>query len=138
MSRPLVACVDFGSTFTKAALVERGTGRLVATADHPTTLATDVLDGWRACRDDLIAADPHVRADEPDSVHRMRVAVRRLRSALRTHQDVVDPAARGPLGLDAVFGPVIPVPRQRRDPAPRERTRRPARSRVHRPKKKRR
>lgn len=58
MSRPLVACVDFGSTFTKAALVERGTGRLVATADHPTTLATDVLDGWRACRDDLIAADP--------------------------------------------------------------------------------
>jgi CHAD domain-containing protein len=46
---------------------------------------------------DLVAADPHVRADEHDSVHRMRVAVRRLRSALRTHQDVIDPAATAPV-----------------------------------------
>ncbi|MHB1739384.1 MAG: glutamate mutase L, partial [Actinomycetes bacterium] len=47
MSR--VACVDVGSTFTKAALVELGTGRLVGTASHPTTIATDVLDGVDAC-----------------------------------------------------------------------------------------
>ncbi|MBF4625231.1 CYTH and CHAD domain-containing protein [Clavibacter sp. VKM Ac-2872] len=46
---------------------------------------------------DLVAADPHVRADEHDAVHRMRVAVRRLRSALRTHQDVIDPAATAPV-----------------------------------------
>ncbi|HET6697749.1 MAG TPA: glutamate mutase L [Nocardioidaceae bacterium] len=54
----LVACVDFGSTFTKAALVEVPTGELVATAAHRTTVDTDVLDGWDACRDELVRADP--------------------------------------------------------------------------------
>jgi uncharacterized protein (TIGR01319 family) len=63
----LVACVDFGSTFTKAALVEVPTGRLVATASHRTTIDTDVLDGWDACLADLTtvepaAADAHVLA----------------------------------------------------------------------------
>lgn len=61
MTGPSVACVDLGSTFTKAALVEVGTGRLLATAEHPTTLATDVLDGWHACRDELAASDPSAR-----------------------------------------------------------------------------
>lgn len=46
----LVACVDFGSTFTKAGLVDVDDGRLLATATHTTTLTTDVLDGWEACR----------------------------------------------------------------------------------------
>lgn len=32
----------------------------------------------------LMETDPAVRADEPDSVHRMRVAARRIRDALRT------------------------------------------------------
>jgi len=57
----LVACVDFGSTFTKAALVDVGTGELVATASHRTTIDTDVLDGWEACREQLAAADPAAR-----------------------------------------------------------------------------
>jgi uncharacterized protein (TIGR01319 family) len=57
----VVACVDFGSTFTKAALVEVPSGRLVATADHRTTIDTDVLDGWDACRASLARAD--ARAD---------------------------------------------------------------------------
>ncbi|HET7532529.1 MAG TPA: glutamate mutase L [Nocardioidaceae bacterium] len=57
----LVACVDFGSTFTKAALVDVGTGELVATASHRTTIDTDVLDGWQACREQLAAADPAAR-----------------------------------------------------------------------------
>ncbi|MGW4692051.1 CHAD domain-containing protein [Kitasatospora cineracea] len=34
----------------------------------------------------LAALEPDVRADRPDAVHRMRVAARRLRSALRTHR----------------------------------------------------
>ncbi len=54
----VVACVDFGSTFTKAALVDVVAGRLLATADHRTTVDTDVLDGWDACRRELAAADP--------------------------------------------------------------------------------
>lgn len=62
-SSRLVACVDFGSTFTKAALVERGSGRLVATAEHPTTL-DDVLGGWHACREVLVAADERARDAE--------------------------------------------------------------------------
>jgi uncharacterized protein (TIGR01319 family) len=39
-----VACVDIGSTFTKAALVETDTGALLATAQAPTTL-DDVVAG---------------------------------------------------------------------------------------------
>ncbi|MCD6640479.1 MAG: glutamate mutase L [Nocardioides sp.] len=58
-------CVDFGSTFTKAALVELGSGRLVATASHPTTIPVDgvgdVLDGFDACRADLVARDPRAQ-----------------------------------------------------------------------------
>ncbi len=46
----LVYCVDFGSTFTKAALVDTVDGRLLGTASHPTTLDTDVLDGWDVLR----------------------------------------------------------------------------------------
>ena len=54
----LVACVDFGSTFTKAALVDVTDGRLVATTSHRTTLDTDVLDGWDACRAALQRVEP--------------------------------------------------------------------------------
>jgi uncharacterized protein (TIGR01319 family) len=45
-----VVCVDVGSTFTKAALVELGTGELLGTASHRTTVDTDVMDGVDACR----------------------------------------------------------------------------------------
>ncbi|WP_236706331.1 CYTH and CHAD domain-containing protein, partial [Frankia sp. ACN1ag] len=41
--------------------------------------------------DALVEADPRVRLDEPDSVHRMRVACRRLRSTLRTFAPLFDP-----------------------------------------------
>ena len=53
----LVACVDFGSTYTKALLVDVDSGDLVARTEHPTTIGTDVLDGWLACRAGLIAQD---------------------------------------------------------------------------------
>ncbi len=58
----LVYCVDFGSTFTKAALVDTDTGRLVGTASHPTTLGTDILDGWDVLRGQLqpLAAETDV------------------------------------------------------------------------------
>ncbi|MGI8576968.1 MAG: glutamate mutase L [Nocardioidaceae bacterium] len=52
---PLVYCVDFGSTFTKAALVDTHDGGLVGTASHRTTIDTDVLDGWDAIRAELSA-----------------------------------------------------------------------------------
>ncbi len=56
-----MACVDFGSTFTKAVLVDVEIGQLVASASHPTTIDTDVLDGWDHCLDQLVAAEPGAR-----------------------------------------------------------------------------
>ena len=41
-----VLCVDFGSTFTKAVLIDAADGQLLAGATVPTTLASDVLDGY--------------------------------------------------------------------------------------------
>ncbi|RYB95879.1 glutamate mutase [Nocardioides oleivorans] len=64
-----MVCVDFGSTFTKAALVDLASGDLLATASHPTTLPDagghgDVLDGYDACVAVLVAQD--VRAEDAD------------------------------------------------------------------------
>ena len=59
-----VLCVDVGSTFTKAALVDPVSGALLGTASHPTTLTTDVLDGVEACRDELAARLPVARDAE--------------------------------------------------------------------------
>lgn len=44
---PAVVCVDVGSTFTKAAAIT-GDGSVLATAQHPTTVGTDVLAGLDA------------------------------------------------------------------------------------------
>jgi uncharacterized protein (TIGR01319 family) len=54
----LAVCVDFGSTFTKALLVDLDTGAVVAGAEHRTTIDTDVLDGYDACLAELVDADP--------------------------------------------------------------------------------
>lgn len=42
----LLALADFGSTYTKVALVDRERRRLVARAEAPTTIASDVMDGY--------------------------------------------------------------------------------------------
>jgi uncharacterized protein (TIGR01319 family) len=52
-----VICVDFGSTFTKASLVDLDEGRIVASAEHRTTIDTDVLEGYDACLAALVAQD---------------------------------------------------------------------------------
>jgi uncharacterized protein (TIGR01319 family) len=54
----LVVCADFGSTFTKVCAVDVDNGVLLATAEHPTTLGTDVLDGFFAARASLCAQMP--------------------------------------------------------------------------------
>jgi CHAD domain-containing protein len=40
--------------------------------------------------DQLLAQDPRVRRDEPDAVHQLRVAARRLRSLLKTYGPLLD------------------------------------------------
>lgn len=52
-----VVCVDVGSTFTKALLVDLATAAVVATAQRPTFGTQDVLDAVDGCRDDLAAVD---------------------------------------------------------------------------------
>lgn len=59
----VVVCVDFGSTFTKAVLVDLDAGRVAAQASHPTTLPgvagwTDVMEGYDACLAALVDQDP--------------------------------------------------------------------------------
>jgi uncharacterized protein (TIGR01319 family) len=58
----LALCVDFGSTYTKALLVDTGSGELLATAAHRTTIDTDLLDGYAACRAALAARHPAARS----------------------------------------------------------------------------
>ncbi len=60
MSGPVALCVDLGSTYTKAAAVDLVTGRLLGTADHPTTIEPDVMVGIDAVRRQLagVAPDP--------------------------------------------------------------------------------
>jgi uncharacterized protein (TIGR01319 family) len=54
----LAVCADVGSTFTKVAVVDLQTGDLVATAAHPTTVTTDVMDGLDAALADLASRLP--------------------------------------------------------------------------------
>lgn len=63
----------------------------------PRTAGDHVLAYVRRQVAALVRLDPAVRRDLPDSVHRMRVATRRLRGALRTYRTVLDPDVTGPV-----------------------------------------
>ena len=65
----------------------------------------------RQHRDELVALDPLARRDAPGSVHKMRIAVRRLRSGLATYRRLLDRSLTDPLRdelkwLGAQLGPV--------------------------------
>ncbi|MFF8189685.1 CHAD domain-containing protein [Streptomyces bobili] len=64
----------------------------------PVTAGDHVLAYLRAQRDAIVQVDPAVRRDLPDSVHRMRVATRRARSAFRSYAKVLDRTATDPIG----------------------------------------
>ncbi|MEU4996336.1 CYTH and CHAD domain-containing protein [Streptomyces sp. NPDC021622] len=64
----------------------------------PVTAGDHVLAYLRAQRDALVALDPAVRRDLPDSVHQMRVATRRMRSAFRSYGKIVDRTVTDPIG----------------------------------------
>jgi inorganic triphosphatase YgiF len=55
-------------------------------AGPPGSAAAVVGDYVRAQRDTIVGYDPRVRRDEPDAVHKMRVATRRLRSTFKTYR----------------------------------------------------
>ncbi|MGR4879056.1 CHAD domain-containing protein [Streptomyces sp. LARHCF249] len=62
------------------------------------TAGAYVLSYLREQRDALVALDPAVRRGLPDSVHQMRVATRRLRSAFKTYRKVLDRSVTDPIG----------------------------------------
>lgn len=74
-----------------------GAAPWLGTPRAPRTAGDHVLAFLRQQAAALIALDPAVRRDLPDSVHQMRVAIRRLRSALRSYGAVLDRTATGPV-----------------------------------------
>ena len=66
--------------------------------EEPRTAGDHVLAYVREQRDAILELDPAVRQDAYDSVHRMRVATRRLRSTLRSYGKVLDRTVTDPVG----------------------------------------
>ncbi|MER6420839.1 CYTH and CHAD domain-containing protein [Streptomyces sp. NPDC001137] len=67
-------------------------------AKPPVTAGDHVLAYVREQRDAIVELDPAVRQDVYDSVHRMRVATRRMRSAFRSYGKVLDRTVTDPIG----------------------------------------
>ncbi|MFJ5304003.1 CHAD domain-containing protein [Streptomyces sp. NPDC088350] len=65
---------------------------------EPVTAGDHVLAYVRDQRDAILELDPAVRQDAYDSVHRMRVATRRLRSTFRSYGKVLDRTVTDPVG----------------------------------------
>ncbi|WP_327336826.1 CYTH and CHAD domain-containing protein [Streptomyces sp. NBC_01259] len=80
------------------ALAETGPKRKPAgTRSRPHTAGDHVLAYVHHQITAIVALDPAVRRGLPDSVHRMRVATRRLRSAFRTYRKILDRTVTGPV-----------------------------------------
>lgn len=65
----VVALADFGSTYTKVSLVDPAEGKLLARAEAPTSIGTDLMDGYAAA---LEAAGE--AAGGPSVEHRLAVS----------------------------------------------------------------
>lgn len=86
---------------SKLARALEETGAAPAPAAAPAlqdaTAGGEVLAYLRAQYEELLARDVAVRRELPDAVHKMRVALRRTRSALRSYRPVLDAAVTDPL-----------------------------------------
>ncbi|WP_330457822.1 CYTH and CHAD domain-containing protein [Streptomyces sp. NBC_00820] len=88
---------------SKLARALRGTGGprpRRADRAEPVTAGDHVLAYVREQRDTILTCDPAVRRDLPDSVHKMRVATRRTRSAFRAFGAVLDRAVTDPIAAE--------------------------------------
>ena len=95
-----VLCVDFGSTFTKAVLLDTEgmvDGALLARACVPTTLGADVLDGYRSICQTLAAQG----FPAPDEVLACSSAGGGLRLAVVGYERLVTAEAGHRVGLSA-------------------------------------
>ncbi|MFE2742957.1 CHAD domain-containing protein [Streptomyces scopuliridis] len=64
----------------------------------PRSAGDHILAYLRDQADAIVAQDPAVRRDLPDSVHQLRVATRRMRSAFRTYRRILDRSVTDPVG----------------------------------------
>ncbi len=51
-----IALADFGSTYTKVSLVDPDEGRLLARAEAPTSIESDLMDGYAAALADAVSS----------------------------------------------------------------------------------
>ncbi|GAA2712979.1 MULTISPECIES: CYTH and CHAD domain-containing protein [Streptomyces] len=65
---------------------------------EPATAGEHILAYLREHAETVVALDPGARLGTEDAVHQMRVATRRLRSALRTYGKILDRRATDPIG----------------------------------------
>lgn len=76
-------------------------GQLTAArAEQPGTAGAVVMTAYRALVGELLTLDAAVRRGEADSVHRMRVTARRLRSLLKAHHRLFDRRRSDPLAAE--------------------------------------
>ncbi|AOP45864.1 CYTH and CHAD domain-containing protein [Streptomyces lydicus] len=76
----------------------KGSGKAKKRSGRKGAAGDLVLDYVREQLRVIVELDPAVRRDVPDSVHRMRVATRRLRSAFRSYTKVLDREVTAPVG----------------------------------------
>src|SRR5215468_6386304 len=91
---PLRPVARITTSRQRLTLLDQG-GESLAEPAHPAPLKPSspagqvVLAYLRAYADRLKSLDPMVRRDEPDAVHQMRVATRRLRSMLQSFKKII-------------------------------------------------
>jgi CHAD domain-containing protein len=87
-----------GYTASASSAVSSSESSSASSSDDGELTALDVvLPVIRQLTDAIIATDARVRADETDSVHTMRVTVRRLRSVLAVFRGVLDRTVTDPI-----------------------------------------
>jgi uncharacterized protein (TIGR01319 family) len=101
-----VALVDFGSTYTKVNLVEPAEGRLLARAEAPTSIGTDLMEGYAAALEAARAsggvAEPEIEIAASSAGGGLRVA------AVGLVEDLTAAAARqAALNAGARVGTVV-------------------------------
>ncbi len=89
----VAVCADVGSTFTKVAAIDLDTGALLATAEHRTTVDTDVLHGLDAAVAEL--------GHQPSTLDVCSSAGGGLRLAVVGYEELVTAEAGQRVGLSA-------------------------------------
>ena len=102
----IVALADFGSTYTKVRLVDGGEGRLLARAEAPTSIGTDLMEGYAAALEAARAsggvAEPEIEIAASSAGGGLRVA------AVGLVEDLTAAAARqAALNAGARVGTVV-------------------------------